>query len=58
MKDEEYLQWLEYEKDIGDIIECPICHQYIAWDEYVANNGMCTDCFDELAADDIQKGII
>ena len=56
-KHEEYLQWFEYERDIGDIVECPRCHRYVAWDEYV-DLAMCDECFREIAKEDIEKGII
>lgn len=58
MTHEEYLQWLEYKKDEGDVTTCPMCHRYIAWDELIVNNGMCDDCFYEMAKDDIKKGVI
>ena len=44
---EELYQWFEYEKDIGDIIQCPKCHKYVSLDEYTINDGICTDCFDK-----------
>lgn len=47
LTNEELYQWYEYEKDIGDVIQCPICHTYISWDEYATNYGSCSDCFNE-----------
>lgn len=47
MTPEELYQWYEYEKDIGDIIQCPKCHKYVSLDEYTINDGSCTNCFDK-----------
>ena len=57
-KHEEYLQWREYERDIGDIAECPRCHKYIAWDEIVSNYEKCDDWFDDMCEEDVLRGLI
>lgn len=46
MTNEIIYQWYEYQRDVGDIIQCSDCHKWIPWDEYAVNYGVCTECMD------------